>query len=102
MADKGGRPEDDEGDSWHLAGVGPSPSEGSDEERVAYAATALAKSCPRCREEMQSIGIVDFRTGGSEGKWRLLAGEWADMDEALLPLELRYCPRCREVAFRKP
>jgi alpha/beta superfamily hydrolase len=51
---------------------------------------------------MQSIGIVDFRTGGSEGKWRLLAGEWADMDEALLPLELRYCPRCREVAFRKP
>ena len=74
MANKGGRPEDDEGDSWHLSGVVPSPSEGSDEERAANAATVLAKSCPRCAKRCNRSECVDFRTGGSEGKWRLLRG----------------------------
>jgi hypothetical protein len=93
-------------DDWHLEGEGPTPIVRSEAERAADAdarvAEAASRACPRCGEEMHSIGVVDFRTGGTEGKWHVLAGEWAELGEGLLPLELRYCPKCREVSMRMP
>ena len=46
------------------------------------------------------MGVEQFRVGGTSGGWKLLFGEWAELGEQMLPLELWACGRCRRVEMR--
>ena len=35
--------------------------------------------CIWCGEQMQSVGVREFRTGGTSGGWKLVFGEWAEL-----------------------
>jgi hypothetical protein len=58
--------------------------------------------CPRCGTTMQSMGVEKFRVGGSSGGWKLLFGEWAELGEEMIPLELLACQDCHYVELRWP
>lgn len=58
--------------------------------------------CLRCGATVQSLGVEEFRVGGASGGWKLLFGEWAELGEEMLKLEVRACPRCAHVEFRVP
>ena len=57
-------------------------------------------TCLRCGGPLQSMGVEQFRVGGTSGGWKLLFGEWAELGEEMLPLELLACGRCRRVEMR--
>ena len=59
-------------------------------------------ACLRCGTQLQSIGIEQFRVGGSSGGWKFLFGEWAELGEGLLSLDVLACPSCRKVEIRVP
>ena len=59
-------------------------------------------ACLRCGTALQSIGTEDFRVGGTSGGWKLLFGEWAEVGEDMLTLEVLACPNCRKVELRVP
>ncbi len=65
-------------------------------------ATVPRDSCPRCGGRLQSMGIEQFRVGGTSGGWKLLFGEWAELGEQLLSLELLACGSCRHVEIQVP
>lgn len=56
--------------------------------------------CLRCGTAFESMGVEQFRVGGSTGGWKLLFGEWAELGEGMLPFELLACPSCRRVELR--
>lgn len=58
--------------------------------------------CLRCGGALTSMGVEQFRIGGSSGGWKLLLGEWAELGENMLPLEAFVCEQCRKVEFRMP
>ncbi len=51
---------------------------------------------------MRMLGTEQFRIGGTSGGWKLLFGEWAELGETMMPLEMWVCPSCRRVEFRVP
>ena len=59
-------------------------------------------ACLRCRGELTGWGVHEFRTGGTSGGAKLLFGEWAELGEQKIPLELRYCAACGQVDIRIP
>lgn len=59
-------------------------------------------ACARCSTEVQSIGVEEFRVGGTSGGWKMLFGEWAELGEQMLSLEVLACPACRRVELRIP
>jgi hypothetical protein len=59
-------------------------------------------SCVRCGAPIESLGIEEFRVGGTTGGWKLLFGEWAELGEGKLKLEVRACTTCRTVDLRVP
>jgi hypothetical protein len=59
-------------------------------------------ACLRCGGALTSMGVDQFRTGGTSGGWKLLFGELAELGEETLPLEVFACGRCRRVEFRVP
>ncbi len=64
--------------------------------------TSDPNACLRCGSELQSIGVEQFRVGGTTGGWAVLLGQWAEAGEGLLSLELLACSRCRKVEIRMP
>ena len=48
---------------------------------------------------MLSLGQLPIRIGGSSGGWHLLFGEWADVQEGVLPLDVYRCTKCKRVEF---
>jgi hypothetical protein len=56
--------------------------------------------CLRCGSPIESLGIHDFRTGGTTGGWKLLVGEFAELGEDMFPLEVRACRTCGHVELR--
>jgi hypothetical protein len=58
--------------------------------------------CPRCGGTLGSTGVEQFRVGGTSGGWKLLFGEWAELGEEVLPLEVLACTTCRRVELRVP
>lgn len=58
--------------------------------------------CVRCDVRLENLGIEEFRVGGTRGGWKMLFGEWAELGEDMLPLEMAYCPQCRRVELRVP
>jgi hypothetical protein len=59
-------------------------------------------ACLRCGAELQLMGTEQFRVGGTSGGWKLLLGEWAEVPEEMLALELHACPQCMKVELRVP
>jgi hypothetical protein len=48
---------------------------------------------------MDSLGQIPIRVGGTAGGWHLLFGEWADMTEGTIALDVFRCPNCTRVEF---
>jgi hypothetical protein len=59
-------------------------------------------ACLRCGEELEPIGIEQFRVGGTSGDWKMIFGELAELGEGMLDLEVFACPTCRKVELRVP
>jgi len=59
-------------------------------------------TCLRCHAELHSLGETDLRTGGSRGAWKLIFGEWAELGEGMMRVELLACPRCRRLELKLP
>ena len=59
-------------------------------------------ACLRCGGPLQSIGVERFRTGGTSGGWKLIFGEWAELGEEMLSLEVLACTSCRKVELKVP
>ncbi|HKW70099.1 MAG TPA: hypothetical protein VJP81_05900 [Candidatus Dormibacteraeota bacterium] len=64
--------------------------------------TTDPNACLRCGSQLQSIGVEQFRVGGSSGGWKLLMGEWSELGEGLMSLEVLACGNCRKVEIRMP
>jgi hypothetical protein len=58
--------------------------------------------CLRCHAELRSLGQTDLRTGGSRGAWKLIFGEWAELGEGTMKVEVLACPQCRRLELRLP
>ena len=58
--------------------------------------------CIRCGRELESQGVEKFRTGGTTGGIKLLIGEWGELGEQMIPLEILICDNCRHVELRLP
>ncbi len=59
-------------------------------------------TCVRCGGLLQSMGVEEFRVGGTSGGWKVLFGEWAELGEGMLSLEALACASCRRVELRVP
>lgn len=73
--------------------------------RRTHPATTSAPSsgqCLGCRGPLESIGVERFRVGGSTGGWKLVFGEWAELGEGMIDMEVLGCPQCRRVELRVP
>ncbi len=55
--------------------------------------------CPECKLDMDEILDVPFRIGGSSGGWHLMFGQWAELSEDLLALNMFICHQCGRVQF---
>jgi hypothetical protein len=64
--------------------------------------TVASTECLRCHAQTQSMGIEEFRVGGTSGGWKMLFGEWAELGEQMIQLEMLACPSCRMVELRAP
>jgi DNA-directed RNA polymerase subunit RPC12/RpoP len=58
--------------------------------------------CLRCEIELRDLGSAEFRIGGTKGGWKLFFGEWAELGEDMVELEMLACPTCRYVELRLP
>jgi hypothetical protein len=56
-------------------------------------------ACPMCGGLLSVGEPVELRHGGTEGGWKLLFGEWAELGEGKLPTILRVCRDCGYLAF---
>ena len=59
-------------------------------------------ACLRCGATIQSMGVEEFRVGGTSGGWKLLFGELAELGEGMLKLEVLACGTCGNVELRMP
>jgi len=57
------------------------------------------RKCQTCNLEMEFAQRVDFRVGGTGGGWKLLFGEWAELGESMIPLEVYVCPQCGRIGL---
>ena len=64
--------------------------------------SVASTECLRCHAELQSMGIEEFRIGGTSGGWKMLFGEWAELGEQMINLEMLACSSCRMVELRVP
>ena len=55
--------------------------------------------CQACKTDMQSLGQVPIRVGGTSGGWHLFFGEFADMSEGVWELDVYRCDSCKRVEF---
>jgi hypothetical protein len=59
-------------------------------------------ACLRCGQPLHTLGVQQFRLGGTTGGWKLLLGEWAELGEEMIGLELLACRQCGKVELRMP
>ena len=57
-------------------------------------------TCLRCGGALQSMGVEEFRVGGTSGGWKLLVGECAELGEQMLKLETLACGTCGKIELR--
>jgi len=58
--------------------------------------------CLACGGTLQSLGVEQFRVGGTSGGWKLVFGEWAELGEDMMSFEILACASCRRAEFRVP
>ena len=59
--------------------------------------------CLRCDVELRDLGPAEFPRGRqTSGGWKLFFGEWAELGEDMVTLDLLACPKCRHVELRLP
>ena len=63
---------------------------------------ARPDACVACGGTLQSLGVEEFRVGGTTGGWKLLFGEWAEVGEGMLAFEVLACTSCRRAELRVP
>jgi hypothetical protein len=56
-------------------------------------------TCVDCKVNLQRLGQLPVRVGGTSGGWHLFFGEWADMGESVRPLDAYRCPQCARLEF---
>ena len=61
-----------------------------------------ADACLRCGQPVASMGVLQFRVGGTSGGWKLLFGEMAELGEDMISLEAFGCSTCGHVELRRP
>ena len=71
-------------------------------EALAQIHAITGDSCLRSGKPVASLGIERFRIGGTSGGWKLLFGEFAEVGEGMIDLEIYACRTCRHVEFRLP
>ena len=71
-------------------------------EALARSHAITGDSCLRCGNPVASIGIEKFRVGGTGGGWKLVFGEFGELGEGMIALEVFACRTCRHVEFRLP
>lgn len=54
---------------------------------------------PACGANLRYGKSADFPTGGHEGLWKRFLGEWAALDETMIPFDMYMCPTCRRIEF---
>jgi hypothetical protein len=54
------------------------------------------KTCT-CGATIQFAETASFRVGGTSGGWKLLFGEWAELGESMIPLDIYICPECGRI-----
>lgn len=59
-------------------------------------------ACLRCGQPLYSLGVHEFREGGTSGGWKLLFGEWAELGEDMAGFEVLACRGCRKIELRLP
>jgi len=59
-------------------------------------------ACLGCGTPLHYIGIEEFRIGGTSGGWKIFLGEWSELGEQKIALEVFACPVCRRVEMRIP
>jgi hypothetical protein len=60
-----------------------------------------AEMCVRCHTPLAYVGAFDFRTGGGTGASLFFLGQWAELSEEKLSLQLYRCPECRMVELKR-
>jgi hypothetical protein len=55
-----------------------------------------ARRCT-CGTAMEFAEKANFRVGGTSGGWKLLFGEWAELGESMIPLNIYVCPQCGRI-----
>ena len=63
---------------------------------------AAGIDCLRCGVELRDLGAAEFRIGGTKGGWKLFFGEWAELGEDMVAIDLLACPKCRHIEMRLP
>ena len=63
---------------------------------------AAGIECLRCAAGLRDLGPAEFRVGGTRGGWKLLFGEWAELGEDMVTIDLLACPKCRHIEMRLP
>ena len=53
-----------------------------------------SKKCYSCGTEMVFTQTLPFRIHGTPGVWKLILGEWAELGEEMLSLDVYLCPKC--------
>ena len=48
---------------------------------------------------MEFAHRIPFRIKGTPGLWKLVVGEWAELDEEMLNFDVYVCPFCGGVRF---
>jgi hypothetical protein len=61
-----------------------------------------ADACLRCGKPLYSLGLHEFRMGGTSGGWKLFLGEWAELGEEMVGFEVLACKGCGKVELRIP
>lgn len=56
-------------------------------------------TCLRCAGTLSSLGVRELRAGGMTGAAHLLLGQWAELGEEKIAVEILVCNTCRRLEF---
>lgn len=59
-------------------------------------------TCTHCSTPLELVGEEDFRTGGSTGIAAMFLGNFNQLSEGILALQMYRCPQCGHVEFFLP
>jgi hypothetical protein len=48
------------------------------------------------------MGVNGIRMGGMHGAWGMVLGNWSDLAEHVMKVEMLFCKECRRMELRLP